>query len=435
MLGKIHRNEENMKSSILKVKTPYTIPKEKNLDNSIKLLSEAYLFIPNRIRKYNSEIFHTRLMGQKAICMSGKKAATIFYNQNWFTREDTMPRRFQETLFGKNAIQTLSGAAHMHRKLLFMTIMAPIQIDKIVALTKKQWLMCAERWEDKTQVILFDESVSLLFKVACRWAGVPLDKSEAKQRSADMSAMIDAFGAVGSRHWKGRYARNRSECWARKIIQDVRSGRLIPSPDSALYQITWHKDLSGSLLNKQIAAVELINILRPITAIATYITFGALALHTYPSFKERLQQGDEKYLTMFTQEVRRFYPFAPFLGARVRRDFKWHNLCFKKGTLVLLDLYGTNHDPKIWDKPNSFQPEHFLNREQNPFDFIPQGGGDYKEGTRCPGELLTVELLNVSLDYLANHLKYQVPIQDLTYSLHRIPTLPKSKFIINNVRM
>jgi fatty-acid peroxygenase len=423
-----------MKSSILKVKTPSIIPKEKCLDNSIKLLSEAYLFIPSRIRKYNSEIFQTRLMGQKVICMSGKKAATLFYDQNWFTRERAMPRRIQETLFGKNAIQTLTGAAHMHRKLLFMSIMAPDQIDKIVALTKKQWQKSAERWEEKNQVVLFDESAKLLFKVACKWAGVPLDKSEVKQRSEDMSAMIDAFGAVGPRHWKGRCARNRSECWARQIIQDVRSGKLIPSTDSALYQITWHKDLSDCLLDKQIAAVELINILRPITAIATYITFGALALHTYPSFKERLQQGDENYLTMFTQEVRRFYPFGPFLGARVHKNFKWHNLYFKKGTLVLLDLYGTNHDPKLWDKPNSFQPEHFLNREQNPFDFIPQGGGDYKEGTRCPGEGLTVELLDASIDFLANHLKYQVPIQDLTYSLHRIPTLPKSKFIINRIK-
>jgi fatty-acid peroxygenase len=422
-----------MKSSILKVKSS-SIPKEKCLDNSIKLLSEAYLFIPSRIRKYNSEIFQTRLMGQKVICMSGKKAATIFYDQNWFTREGAMPRRIQETLFGKNAIQTLDGAAHMHRKLLFMSIMAPKKIDKIVELTKKQWQLSAKHWEDKKQVVLFDESAKLLFRVACKWAGVPLDKSEVKQRSEDMSAMIDAFGAVGPRHWKGRNARNRSESWAREIIQDVRTGKLIPSADSALYLIVWHKDLSGSLLNKQTAAVELINILRPITAIATYITFGALALHTYPSYKVRLQQGDENYLTMFTQEIRRYYPFGPFLGARVRRDFNWHNHCFKKGTLVLLDIYGTNHDSKIWDKPNSFWPEHFQNRDDNPFDFIPQGGGDYKKGTRCPGEWLTVELLKISLSFLSNQLTYQVPVQDLTYSLHRIPTLPKSKFIMNNIR-
>jgi fatty-acid peroxygenase len=54
-------------------------------------------------------------------------------------------------------------------------------------------------------------------------------------------------------------------------------------------------------------------------------------------------------------------------------------------------------------------------------------------GTRCPGEMLTIELMKVSMDFLSNHLYYQVPLQDLAYRLTRMPTLPKSRFIINNV--
>jgi fatty-acid peroxygenase len=282
-------------------------------------------------------------------------------------------------------------------------------------------------------VILFDEATKLLFQVACKWAGVPLQKSEARQRSQDMSAMIDAFGAVGPRHWKGRCARNRSEYWARDIIRNVRRGRIIAPEGTALYAIAWHHNLNGSILDSQVAAIELINILRPITAIATYITFGALTLFKYPEYKEKLQSNNDVYLTMFTQEVRRFYPFGPFLAARVRNDFQWHNYNFKKGTLVLLDIFGTNHDPNTWREPNVFNPERFRNREEDPFDFIPQGGGDYRMGTRCPGEMLTIELMKVSMDFLSNHLYYQVPLQDLAYRLTRMPTLPKSRFIINNV--
>jgi fatty-acid peroxygenase len=137
---------------------------------------------------------------------------------------------------------------------------------------------------------------------------------------------------------------------------------------------------------------------------------------------------------MFTQEIRRFYPFGPFLGARVRRDFTWRGCNFKKGNLVFLDIYGTNHDPMIWKDPGVFRPERFQDREENPFDFIPQGGGDYKMGTRCPGEWITVELMKVSTDYLVNHLDYEVPLQDLSYRLNRMPTLPKSRFIIRKVR-
>jgi fatty-acid peroxygenase len=423
-----------MKQSIYVKKQQPAIPKEICLDNTIKLLLEGYLYIPSRIRKYNSPLFQTRLMGQKVICMSGKQAAEAFYNQNWFTREGAVPKRIQETLFGKKAIQTLDGAAHMHRKQLFLAIMAPEQVDKLIAITRKQWFENSRRWDRRKQVVLFDEAAKVLFQSACKWAGVPLLASEAKQKSQDMSAMIDAFGAVGPRHQKGRIARNRSECWAQSIIQEVRSGRMIAPQDTALNMIAWHKDLSSQLLDTKVAAVELINILRPITAIATYVTFGAMALHMYPEYRKMLEGEDEDYPTMFAQEVRRFYPFGPFLGAKVRNDFKWHNHQFEKGTLVFLDIYGTNHDPGIWEEPNVFNPAHFTDLNVPPFDFIPQGGGDLKKGTRCPGEYITVELMKVSFDFLVNDLNYKVPLQDFNYPMNRIPTLPNSRFIINHIK-
>lgn len=89
--------------------------------------------------------------------------------------------------------------------------------------------------------------------------------------------------------------------------------------------MAFHRNLNGHLLEIQMAAVELINVLRPIVAIATFITFGALALHAHPESREKLQSGDENYLAMFTQEVRRYYPFAPFLGAKVRRNVVWNH--------------------------------------------------------------------------------------------------------------
>lgn len=409
-------------------------PKEKCYDSTLHLLIEGYLFIPNRVRKYNSKLFQTRLLGQKVSCMSGNEATELFYNPDYFTRKGVMPSRIQETLFGKKAIQTLDGASHVHRKLLFTSIMTPTQIEKIKDLAWKQWNKNSTRFEKMKHVILMDEATLLFFQVACKWAGVPLDKSEARQKAKDMCAMIDAFGAVGPRHWIGRCARNRSEVWADQIIQKVRAGRIIAPKDSALALIAWHRELDGKLLDSHTAAIELLNILRPITAIATYVTFGALALHQYPVQKEILSNDREEDLTMFAQEVRRYYPFAPFLAARVRTDFEWYHYHFEKDRLVFLDLYGTNHDSGFWKYPNLFQPENFQNQPLTPFDFIPQGGGDAKLGTRCPGDQLTLELLKVSIRFLVTKLEYQVPLQDLTYRLNRIPTFPKSRFLINKVR-
>jgi fatty-acid peroxygenase len=411
-----------------------SVPKDLGFDHSIKLLTEGYLFLPKYKDKLKTNLFLTRIMGQKVICMSGKEAAKMFYDQRLFTRSGTMPNRIKETLFGKNSIQTMDGVAHMHRKLMFLSIMSDEHLDKIVNIARKQWIINSARWEGKDHILLFDEVSIMMFQIACKWAGVSLKKSEVITRSKDMSAMIDGFGAVGPRHWKARCARNRSECWARDHIRTIRNGRKIAPTNSALSQIAWHRDLSGDLLDTQTAAVELLNILRPITAIATYVMFGALSLHMYPDCIEKLRNDNADYLNLLTQEIRRYYPFAPFLAARVRRNFKWKNCNFKEGTLVFLDVYGTNHDPEIWANPNVFQPERFKDRRIHSFDFIPQGGGDYQTGTRCPGEGITVELLKVSLDYLANRLEYEVPLQDLSYPLNRIPTLVRSKFVIKEVR-
>ena len=137
---------------------------------------------------------------------------------------------------------------------------------------------------------------------------------------------------------------------------------------------------------------------------------------------------------MYVQEVRRFYPFAPVLGAIVKKDFVWNAYAFKKGTLVLLDLYGTNHDPHIWEKPNEFIPERFEGKVPSVFEFIPQGGGRPEEGHRCPGEGVTEKLMKVSLDFLIHRMDYKVPNQDLSFGLNKIPTFPNSGFVMSNIK-
>lgn len=55
------------------------------------------------------------------------------------------------------------------------------------------------------------------------------------------------------------------------------------------------------------------------------------------------------------------------------------------------------------------------------------------ENHRCVGEWITVELVKESLKQLTRHMDYLVPVQDLTYSLTRIPTYPKSGVILTNI--
>jgi fatty-acid peroxygenase len=246
--------------------------------------------------------------------------------------------------------------------------------------------------------------------------------------------LFESAATVGPTHWLGRNARNYVEKWIGKLIDKVRDGKVNPPENTVLHKFSWFRDLEGNLLDIETVAVEVINILRPIVAIATFINFTVLAVHHHLAERRKLESGDEKYAQMFVQEVRRFYPFFPSVIALVKKDFTWNSYTFEEGTLTLLDLYGTNHDPKIWDNPDVFSPNRFAEWEESPFSFIPQGGGDYFMGHRCAGEWVTIEVMKVSLDYLANRMNYEIPDQDLSFSMVSMPSIPHSKVVIKNVK-
>lgn len=410
------------------------MPKEEGIDHSLSLVREGYMYISNRRLTFHSDIFETRLLGKKAICMGGKEAAEVFYDPEKFKRKDAAPNRLMETLFGQNGVQALDGQAHQHRKEMFMSIMSPNGMKKLTDITKQQWELALDRWIPMDQVILYEEAQEILCRSACQWTGVPVQEDEVKGLTKELAAMFESVASVGPAHWLGRNARNRTEKWIAKLTDRVRNGEMELHDNTIFHKFIWHRDLEGNLLDTETVAVEVINILRPIVAISIFISFVALAVYHYPREREKLESRDEKYSEMFVQEVRRFYPFFPFVVALVKKDFTWKGYQFEEGTLTLLDLYGTNHDSKLWDNPDVFNPNRFAEWDGDLFSLIPQGGGDYFTGHRCPGERLTIEVMKLSLDFLVNRMSYDAPEQDLSYSMVSMPSIPHSKVVLKNVK-
>jgi fatty-acid peroxygenase len=402
-------------------------------DSTLALGYEGYTFISKRCNHYDSDIFQTRFLFRPAICMRGEEAARLFYDNGRFERQGAVPGRVLLTLFGVGGVQGLDDDTHRNRKQMFMKLMSSENIDHLMEIAANQWHNYAEKWKKKGEIILFEEMNKLLCQTVCEWAGVPLKKLNINLRAMDFAAMIDGPAAVGIRYLKARVARQRTQRWVAKLIKQVRNKELNPPEGTALQIIAAHRDLNDELLDTHTAAVEVINILRPTIAVSRFIMFAALALHEYPEAKTRLQSGNKTDLIYFVQEVRRFYPFFPFAGARVRKDFNWKGYHFPAGRRTLLDLYGTNHHPDIWEEPEKFRPERFRNWEKNSYNFIPQGGGDYYENHRCPGERIAIELMKTSIDFLLNKMQYKVPDQNLTIRLSRMPAIPHSRFIITNV--
>ncbi len=411
------------------------IPRLPGFDHTWNLAREGYLFLPRRFLRLGTDVFETRLLLRKTICLQGSEATELFYDSSRFQRRGAAPRRLKNTLFGRGGVQGLDGQAHIDRKAMFMSLMEAASIERMIHLFERHWREAIVRWQAQAQVESLVAVREVLMRTVCDWAGVPLSEEQVGRRSAQLAALVDAAGGMGPRYWRGRLARLQADRWMAELIEDVRSERLSPSPGSAAHVVAWHRE-GGELLPPRVAAVELNNVLRPIVAIDRYITFAALALHEHAQHLQGLawDWDDRRDLEAFVQEVRRHYPFFPAVSARVRAPFVWRGHHFPKGRRVLLDVYGTNHDPRSWVDPDQFRPERFRGRRVDPNTFIPQGGGDYHHDHRCAGERLTIDVMTAAVRLLKREMSYRVSEQDLRVDHTRIPAQPADGFVIEDVR-
>lgn len=409
------------------------IPRDHRLDSSLAFARNPYDFISSECRRRGTDLFQTRLMLRKTIGMYGKEAAELFYDPERFIRRGAMPMRIRKTLVGRGGVQGLDGDTHRHRKQMFISLVSDERVAALVAETENRWRRAAEDWTRRDRIVLYDAARYVLSQAVCAWAGVPLAASEVHRRTEDLTAMFQDAGTIGLRHWQARAARKRAEGWTADLIVRTRTGQLSAPADSALHVIATHRDVDGRVLPPRIAAVELLNVLRPTVAVSVFITFAAVALHQHSAYRSRVL-ADSSVLRMFVQEVRRFFPFFPAVAARVRETFEWRGYRFDGGTHVMLDLHGTNHDERVWREPDAFRPERFLQWDGSPFNFIPQGGGDHYRHHRCPGEGIAIALMESATTFLAGRLSYTVPAQDFRIDMRQLPALPRSGVVLSSVR-
>jgi fatty-acid peroxygenase len=411
------------------------IPKDPVFDSALSLLCQGNAFIYNRCRKFGADIFQTRLMLKETVCIQGEEAARQFYQPGRMTRQGAIPKTVLWSLQDEGSVATLNDAAHLQRKKMFMSMMNHDTITQLLQLANQQWRQEINHWQTVDQVSLLPAVEKILCATVCKWAGIRLTAAQNRQRSIEIAAMIDGAGSIGWRNWRGLWLRRRTERWLQQLIKYTRSGDYAAPIDSPLHIIAFHQQDDGNIMTAEVAAAELLNILRPTVAVARYILFCAIAIHKYPVCREKLASGDTAYLEAFVQEVRRFYPFFPFVGGIVRQPFFWHGHQFDKGIRVMLDIYGTNRDPRLWQQPETFQPERFIGWQQSPYALIPQGGGDVFANHRCAGEWITVELMRQAVRIFSQQLSYNVVPADLSIQLQRMPALPAQPFIISQVKV
>lgn len=402
------------------------IPKENCTDASLALLREGYTFISSRCAQFGTDVFQTRLMGRTAFCLTGAEAAKIFYEPDRMTRRGALPKSTLRLLQDDGSVATLDGPPHRRRKAMFLELLSREKAEELATLVAEELRQTAQIWTLKQSVRLHDEFRAILGRVAIRWSGIDLHEREQERLIDELGAMIDNAGSLGPTNWLARARRLRSERLLRRQIEKTRAGFSHPPENSPLFVISWHRDKRGHLLEPDVCTVELLNILRPTVAVSRFMAFAVDALARYPVDRSRLAK-DRDFARSLVQEVRRFYPFFPFVAGIARKSFNWRDHEFVAGDFFVLDIYGTNRDPRLYDRPEAFVAERFLGRNPTAFDLIPQGGGSHGDNHRCAGEWATIALMVAMLQTFVRDVPYR-PLPEGRIDQSALPATPSHGF-------
>ncbi|MDU5511304.1 cytochrome P450 [Enterococcus gilvus] len=399
-------------------------------------LDEGYLLFSTLREEANAPVVKARLLNKEVIAVYGQEAAKKFYDPNNFKREGAMPKLVLKTLFGEEGVQTMDGQSHEHRKTIFMNLMTPKRMEDYHQIVDKN--LSEKLDQQQGEFDLFDLSKDVLFRSICEWAGIDLSKipkEEVEQLADYQISMISSAVTNPATHIKGVENRKKSEKWAQSLIEDARIHPVANKEEVALYAFANATDEQGELLPINVAAVELLNVIRPTVALTVWIALMGHALFSRPDIYQRLRAEFTQLQDSFIQEMRRYYPFFPMLPAFATKDVEIDGYMIPKDSWVVLDLYGTNHDERSIESPEVFRISRYLGKEKHisydeEYEMIAQGGGKFEAMHRCAGEWITLHTLRVFSDQLVNKYEFSVPDQDWSIPMNQFPTFPNSKALV-----
>ncbi|KVH88587.1 cytochrome P450 [Cynara cardunculus var. scolymus] len=116
------------------------------------------------------------------------------------------------------------------------------------------------------------------------------------------------------------------------------------------------------------------------------------------------------YLKAVIKETTRLHPPLPILPPRVaRHDVKVMGYDIAEGTRVYVNIYAIMRDPKVWDRPDTFLPERFLD---SPIDFVKHNFEllTFGAGRRgCPGRVFAMAINEKVLATVLHKFDWSLP--------------------------
>ncbi|XP_040377310.1 oryzalexin E synthase-like [Oryza brachyantha] len=132
--------------------------------------------------------------------------------------------------------------------------------------------------------------------------------------------------------------------------------------------------------------------------------------------KEAVEEPDTArlpYLLAVVKEAMRLHPVGPLLlpHCAVEEGMEIDGYAVPRGSSVIFNVWAIMRDPAVWERPDEFVPERFLERSplldfrRKEYDFLPFGSGR----RRCPGIPLAERVVPFVLASLLREFEWRLP--------------------------
>lgn len=138
-------------------------------------------------------------------------------------------------------------------------------------------------------------------------------------------------------------------------------------------------DDEGLMDDEMIAGFQRLLLVAGNDTTAATLSWVAERLVRHPEVLCRLEEtlgvGDDSYLDAVITETLRLRPTVPFTARAVNRDVVLNGVLLPRGSMVWLYINGIHRRSDLYDAPDEFRPERFLDTTPDPSHWLPFGGG------------------------------------------------------------
>ncbi len=171
------------------------------------------------------------------------------------------------------------------------------------------------------------------------------------------------------------------------------------------------RDEDGQAMSDQELRDELVTLLLAgHETTATAVAWAVERLVRHPAKLARLVaevdrgEGDE-YMQAVISETLRVRPVVPMVVRVLQAPLQVGGRELPAGARVVPSIYLTNRNPKVYDAPQEFRPERFLDKPPETFSWIPFGGGI----RRCIGASFATLEMKLILQTVLQELAPELP--------------------------